>query len=77
MFKILLADDEKTIRAGIKKIILTNIKEEVSILEARNGEEAYTLCMSEFPDLLITDIRMPGTDGVMLMEKISSATKKP
>ncbi|MBQ2570981.1 MAG: response regulator [Treponema sp.] len=77
MFKILLADDEKTIRAGIKKIILTNIKEEVSILEARNGEEAYTLCMSEFPDLLITDIRMPGTDGVMLMEKISAATKKP
>ena len=46
MFKILLADDEKTIRAGIKKIILTNIKEEVSILEARNGEEAYTLSMS-------------------------------
>ncbi|MBP5695394.1 MAG: response regulator [Treponema sp.] len=77
MFKILLADDEKTIRAGIKKIILTNVKEDISILEARNGEEAFTICTSEFPDLLITDIRMPGTDGVALMEKISALAKKP
>lgn len=77
MFKILLADDEKTIRAGIKKIILTNVNEEVSILEARNGDEAFTLCTSELPDLLITDIRMPGTDGVALMQKVSSLAAKP
>ncbi|MBR3548561.1 MAG: response regulator, partial [Treponema sp.] len=77
MFKILLADDEKTIRAGIKKIILTNVNEEVSILEARNGDEAFTLCTSELPDLLITDIRMPGTDGVALMQKVSSLATKP
>lgn len=77
MFTILIADDEKLIRAGIHKILCESINIPLTIFEAKNGEEALSLCASEKPDLLITDIRMPRLDGVSLMRKVSEFDEKP
>jgi YesN/AraC family two-component response regulator len=69
MVKILIADDEKNIRAGIKKILSEEFPG-AGLFEAKNGEEALELAVREKPDLLITDIRMPKMDGIELMRRI-------
>ena len=71
MITIVLADDEKLIRAGLKKILLENVDIPLEIIEAKNGEEALELCKRKKPEILITDIRMPVMDGVELMKNIS------
>ena len=77
MITILIADDEKLIRAGIKKILTDGLEEEINFLEARNGSEAYELCQTNHPNVMITDIRMPGMDGIELMQQISELNQKP
>ena len=77
MITIAIADDEKLIRAGIKKIIEKSLAIPVCIIEAKNGEEALTICKEENPDLIITDIRMPKMDGIELMKNLSALEEKP
>ena len=71
MTTIVIADDEKVIRAGICKILSDSLGDTISIHEAKNGLEALELCRSVSPDILITDIRMPGMTGLELIEIIS------
>ncbi|AEE17888.1 response regulator transcription factor [Treponema brennaborense] len=77
MITIVIADDEKLIRAGIKKIITDSLGVPVSVLEAKNGAEALELCTTELPDLIITDIRMPCMDGVELMHRLAQCEQRP
>ncbi len=78
MITIVLADDEKLIRAGLKKILTDSLDIPIEIIEAKNGEEALKLCREKNPEILITDIRMPVMDGVELMKNISTMeAKKP
>ena len=72
MITIVLADDEKLIRAGLKKILTDALAIPIEILEAKNGQEAFELCCQKKPEILITDIRMPVMDGVELMKKLSA-----
>ena len=76
MITIVIADDEKLIRAGISKILRDNIDVEMEIFEAKNGQEALELCVEKKPNVLITDIRMPIMDGVELMEKVAALKEK-
>ena len=76
MITIVLADDEKLIRAGLKKILLENIDIPLEIIEAKNGQEALDLCCEKHPALLITDIRMPVMDGVELMKNITAKAEE-
>src|SRR5574344_1590540 len=77
MITIVVADDEKLIRAGLKKILSESMGVPISVLEAKNGVEALDLCKKEQPDLIITDIRMPQMDGVELMKQLSSLSHHP
>lgn len=77
MITIVIADDEKLIRAGIKKILVDNMGDDLNILEARNGKEALELCQNEQPYVVVTDIRMPGMDGIEFMENVSKLPEKP
>lgn len=70
MFKILIADDEKFIRKGICTILERNLTEEVCCIEARNGFEALDITERETPNLIITDISMPGCDGLEFVKKL-------
>ena len=51
MITIVLADDEKLIRAGLKKILLENIDIPLEIIEAKNGEEALKCCKEKKPEI--------------------------
>jgi len=75
--KLLIADDEKTIRAGLIKIIKDHYTLPLEILEAKNGEEAWKVLQEEHPDILITDIRMPKLDGIELMRLVSTLEERP
>ena len=73
MKKVLIADDELHICNLIKCLI----DWEAYGLEvagfAHDGETAFQMCQELLPGLLITDIRMPGLDGLELMKKIAEA----
>ncbi len=66
---ILIVDDEKNTREGLQKF-LEGLNYEA--LTAANGEEGLKAYTQEKPDLVLADIRMPGMDGVTLLEKIKS-----
>lgn len=64
---ILIVDDEEIIR----KILMHKLqKRGYKVQEAKNGQEGLKLIQKKIPDLLITDIQMPGMDGFELLEKI-------
>ena len=68
--RVVIADDEKYVL-----LVLEHTLQEISIPievvgSARNGREAYELCMEKKPDILITDICMPDKDGLDLLEAL-------
>lgn len=69
MRKILLVDDEKIERNGIR-MLLQRMPEEFEIREAFNGIEALKMLQEETADMVLTDIKMPQMDGIELIEKI-------
>lgn len=60
---VVIADDEKLIRDGLK--IILNANDEINVIGvAENGIEAAEICKREKVDVVLTDIRMPVCDGV-------------
>lgn len=68
--KVFIADDEVIVRIGMKSIIDWQKYGHEVIGEAENGEEAYNKIVKLHPDLVITDIKMPVTDGIELIKQI-------
>lgn len=66
--KILIVDDERIEREGIRFLIRThNI--DLTVKEAENGEKALEIISNDSIDILFTDIKMPFMDGLELAEK--------
>ncbi|MFJ8927593.1 response regulator [Streptomyces sp. NPDC102364] len=61
--RVLLADDQALLRATFRMLIDSSDDMEV-IAEASDGAEAVELARTHRPDLVLMDIRMPGTDGL-------------
>ncbi|MBL7903692.1 MAG: hybrid sensor histidine kinase/response regulator [Bacteroidales bacterium] len=77
-YKILVVDDEPGIRMGTKRI-LQNFKVdypfmdehiEFVVLEAGTGEEGIELIDSEMPDIILLDNKLPGIQGVEVLEYV-------
>ncbi len=66
MTGMIIADDELLIRQGLQSISWSDYGIELRGL-ASNGREALSLIESTFPGILLTDIRMPGMDGLKLI----------
>jgi len=69
---VLLADDQPLLRRGFR-MILEAEGDLVIAAEAGNGEEAVTLAQRHAPDVVLMDIRMPGTDGIEATRRIIAA----
>ncbi|SFM19732.1 two-component system, response regulator YesN [Gracilibacillus orientalis] len=69
-YKILIVDDEMLIRQGIINYIEWESEGYKIIGEASNGEEAIKLMELYRPHIIITDIVMPGMDGIELVKKV-------
>lgn len=65
---ILIVDDEQDIR----KYITGLFKSSYIVYEAENGEQGLELASTKLPDLIITDYRMQGIDGIELCQNIKS-----
>jgi DNA-binding NarL/FixJ family response regulator len=72
MIRVLLADDQALIRAGFR--VLLEAADDIEVVgEAVNGDQAVELAKSERPDVILMDIRMPGTDGLAATSQIAAA----
>ncbi len=69
MKKVLVVDDEPKLRK-ILQLILSEM--DTIPLSAGTGEEALTIVEEENPDLIITDLKMPGMDGMALLQEIKN-----
>jgi DNA-binding NarL/FixJ family response regulator len=67
--RIVLADDHDLVRSGIKAL-LTMIEGVEVIAEAHDGQELITLVEDLQPDVVMTDISMPGMDGITAISEI-------
>ena len=69
-YRVLLADDEEEIRAGISRKIDWSSLGFALVGEAGNGEEALELAEQLHPDVVLTDIKMPFMDGLELCRRL-------
>lgn len=71
--KILVADDEVTVRTFIKTVAAKECLPVTACIETDNGLDAVRLAGEHRPDLVFLDIRMPGCDGLRAAELILAA----
>ncbi|PXW93180.1 two-component system response regulator YesN [Streptohalobacillus salinus] len=71
MFKILIVDDEEIERESMKQI-LNQAFESLTIIQASDGQEAVERTLSDQPDLVLMDIKMPGMSGLEAIKAIQA-----
>ncbi|MEU5577846.1 response regulator transcription factor [Streptomyces huasconensis] len=69
--RVLLADDQALLRSAFKVLVDSEPDMEV-VGEASDGAQAVRLARSERADVVLMDIRMPGTDGLAATRQISA-----
>jgi two-component system response regulator YesN len=69
MYKVLIVEDEINIRMGLKKLVQELVEGFYVEAEASNGKEALQQLAGWLPDLMVTDIRMPDTNGLELIKR--------
>ena len=74
MIKALIADDDEITRVLLRSMLRQNRVEVVG--EARNGEDAQSLCVKFRPDVLFLDINMPRINGIEALKGIKSSHPK-
>jgi DNA-binding NarL/FixJ family response regulator len=75
MIRVLIADDEMIIRAGIRAILTADADIEV-VPEAADGREAVDLARKHRPDVALMDIRMPKLDGLAAAAELRSTAPR-
>jgi DNA-binding NarL/FixJ family response regulator len=70
VIRVALADDQLLVRRGLSSLLSAEDDLEV-VGEAGDGDEAVALARAERPDVILMDVRMPGTDGLSATRTIS------
>lgn len=73
MFKILVVEDDKNLKKLIK---ITLTKENYTVYEASNGEDALEMLDTNYVDLIISDIMMPEMNGYELIRELRASKYK-
>ena len=71
MIRVVLADDQPLVRAALEMVITETADVEV-VGEAGDGAEAVRLAAELRPDVVVMDIRMPGTDGIEATRQVTA-----
>jgi DNA-binding NtrC family response regulator len=72
MQKILIVDDDKSIRYSLKRMLESSF----AILTAQNGDEALQQAKMNAPDVILMDIKMPGRTGIEVLKEIRQIDPK-
>ncbi|GGW48806.1 response regulator [Alishewanella tabrizica] len=72
MYKVMLVDDQKLIRDGIRSLLAISGQIEV-IAEAADGTHVIALCQAQQPDVILLDLSMPIMDGVQTLQALQQA----
>jgi DNA-binding NarL/FixJ family response regulator len=71
--RVLVVDDQRLVRTGLTMIL--DSEDDVEVVgEAADGEAAVALARTTRPDVVLMDIRMPGTDGIEATRRLAGAT---
>lgn len=68
--KVLIVDDEKHVRHAIRMLVHWEACGVSEVIEAESGDQAIEVITALSPPVVLTDMRMPGKDGIALMEWI-------
>jgi DNA-binding NarL/FixJ family response regulator len=74
--RVLICDDQPLVRAGIRTLLSTQADIEV-VGEATNGDDAVAAVARIEPDVVLMDVRMPGTDGIAATDRIAHRDDAP
>jgi CheY-like chemotaxis protein len=69
MYKILVVDDEKPIHSYLKRKLT---KLGYTVFVAEDGEEALSMTLSNFPDIILLDVKIPKINGIEVCKRIKS-----
>ncbi len=67
--KILIVDDHAVVRQGYASLLST-VLSPCTVREAGSGEQAYSFCLEDEPDVLIMDVNMSGISGIEAVRRI-------
>lgn len=73
VLRVFIVDDHPVVREGLRAMLAGNERIEV-VGEAGSGEEAVERLGALNPDVLLTDIRMPGMSGIELARRAKALT---
>ena len=69
--RLLVVDDEPNLLRAVEAVLRG---EGFEIMTARSGREALVAVAGSLPDLIVSDVRMPGMDGFQLAQKLRAST---
>ncbi|MEV4840650.1 response regulator transcription factor [Nonomuraea sp. NPDC049486] len=72
MIRVLVADDQVLVRAGVRMLLEADGDMEV-VAEADDGAEAVRLAERHLPDVILMDLRMPRVDGLEAIKRVLAA----
>ncbi|GIJ10118.1 response regulator [Micromonospora andamanensis] len=70
--RVLLVDDQPLVRAGLR-VLIADVPDMAVVGEAGTGAEAVRLAREIVPDVVLMDLRMPGTDGIQATRTITDS----
>ena len=74
--RVVLADDQPLVRAGLRMILETEADIEI-VGEAATGAEVVGVCEQQQPDVVLMDVRMPEMDGIEATRVVTAAADPP
>ena len=70
MYSLMVCDDEQIVIESVKHIVETEFSDIQIVATARSGREAIEKTRKIRPDIILTDIRMPGLSGIDAVREI-------